>query len=427
MLNELANLAIHNLMRARARLFMTAGGVLVGTTAVILLIALTIGLQTVAETGIGQSQSLTEIRVYPGWSPNPEQTEELPTLSPATVRTFWNIEGVEAVVPIVELRSWAELIADDYRGGGSISGIDPQFLPYLGVRLEGGELTLGENQALVGVLIGENFYDATAEEWTPVVVDLLNTPLEMSVYSQSGGEPEEFDLTVSGVIARGSSFEYNILMPVQRVIELNEFATGQETDFENFTYDWVLVRASDRNVTTQVADELREMGFNASGAADFLRDLNNFFGTMRVILGGVGGVALLVAAFGVANTMTMAILERTREIGLMKAIGATDRDILTIFLIEAGLVGLSGGAAGVLLSYGLQNLVNQAIANLPQQQGGVMFLPLDPTQIGGQLMIIPPELAVFALVLATSVGVIAGLYPSLRAARMLTVTALKTE
>jgi len=140
------------------------------------------------------------------------------------------------------------------------------------------------------------------------------------------------------------------------------------------------------------------------------------------MLGGVGGVALLVAAFGVANTMTMAILERTKEIGLMKAIGATDRDVLTVFLIEAGLVGLAGGA-GVGLSFLLQNLINQGIASLSAQQGGsgqgggISFLPIDTSQIGGSLFVIPPELAAFALVLATTVGLAAGLYPALRAAR----------
>lgn len=150
------------------------------------------------------------------------------------------------------------------------------------------------------------------------------------------------------------------------------------------------------------------------------------------MLGGVGGVALLVAAFGVANTMTMAILERTKEIGLMKAIGATDRDVLTIFLIEAGLVGFVGGVTGVGTALFLQNVINQAVANASLSQTGdsgnpMMFLPLDVSQIGGNLMVIPSELILFALVLATMVGVVAGTYPALRASRMPPVLALKSE
>ncbi len=171
--------------------------------------------------------------------------------------------------------------------------------------------------------------------------------------------------------------------------------------------------ASSRETAGDVSQAVRDLGFNAGGMGEFLNQINTFFTTMRLILGGVGGIALLVAAFGVANTMTMAILERTREIGLMKAIGATDRDVLTIFLIEAGLVGLVGGLSGLAVSYVIQNLINEALRNLPQgdQGGGFIFLPVDTSQIGGNLLVIPPELALFALSLATLVGICAGLVP----------------
>lgn len=142
-----------------------------------------------------------------------------------------------------------------------------------------------------------------------------------------------------------------------------------------------------------------------------------------------GRVALLVAAFGVANTMTMAILERTREIGLMKAIGARDRDILTVFLCEAGLVGLLGSAAGLGVSYLIGSAINSVIASMPVDPNGggspLGFLGVNPAQLGGGLVIIPSDLALFAL--AMSVGITARMLPSLRAARMLTVQALRAE
>lgn len=146
---------------------------------------------------------------------------------------------------------------------------------------------------------------------------------------------------------------------------------------------------------------------------------------MRLMLGSVGGIALLVAAFGVANTMMMAILERTREIGLMKAVGATDRAVLTIFLIEAGLVGLIGGLTGLAISYLLQYVVNTALANTTS--GTISFLSIRISQFDGSLIVIPGGLSLLALGLATSIGICAGLGPALRAARMTTVVALKTE
>lgn len=433
MTSELARLALHNLLRARARLAMTAGGVLVGTTAVIILIALTIGLQTAAEAGIGQSASLTEINVFPGFifegsggGGSPETAP--PQLTPANVARMWEIEGVQAVIPLVSLQSFVELKVGDYRGGAQILGVDPRMLAYLGVNAARGELSLEPGEVIIGPMIGRNFYDPSVEEYMPVVVDLFSEAFEMSVWNQMGNDTRDLEPRVAAELAEGTAYDYTILMRLDEVMALNEWVTGNPIDPETFKYDQVTVRATSRDTAISVAEAIKEMGFFASGAGAFLGEINNFFRMMRLVLGGVGGVALLVAAFGVANTMTMAILERTREIGLMKAVGATDRDVLTIFLIEAALVGVSGGAAGLGVSYLLQRAINQAAANAPAQGGGGgFFLGLDLSAVGGNLVIIPTELAFFALALATAVGVVAGFYPALRAARMEPVLALKTE
>lgn len=425
MLQELAYLAVHNLLRARARLAMTAGGVLVGTTAVVLLIALTIGLQRAAEAGFGNSSALTQIQVYPAW----DRQDTAPKLDIAAVRQLSQIPGVAAVIPMLDLASWAQLEAGDYINGGQMLGIDPRYLPYLGLTVREGELSIDSWQPVVGSAVAENFIDPTVEEYQPVVVDVMNTPLDMTVYGMDGTTTREQELQTRGVLAPGTNYDYALFLPIQDVLDLNEWISGQPVDPETFVYTQMLVIASSRETAADVSQAVRDLGFNAGGMGDFLNQINAFFTTMRLILGGVGGIALLVAAFGVANTMTMAILERTREIGLMKAIGATDRDVLTIFLIEAGLVGLVGGVSGLVVSYVIQNLINEAVRNLPQGSGGggFIFLPVDTSQIGGNLVVIPTELALFALSLATLVGVCAGLYPALRAARMTTVVALKTE
>lgn len=433
MFYELSLLAIGNLNRARARLVMTAGGVLVGTTAVILLIALTFGLQRAAEAGIGSSATLTEIQVYPnyGGGPGGSTPDEIPQLTVDAVKAFWNIPGVAAVIPMTNLQG-GELLADKLTGYAQVLGIDPQLLPYLGVKAQAGQLTLNKGEVIVGAHTGDYFYDpkADSDNYQPIVVDLYSTPFKLHLYqySGSGGQTDrKIDVKVSGLLAEGTSYDYAMLMPLQEVLKLNEWITGQPIDPDTFRYDQVTVRATSRETTNDVSQAIRDLGYGAGGMGDYLNQLNNFFTTMRLMLGGVGGVALLVAAFGVANTMTMAILERTKEIGLMKAIGATDRDVLTVFLIEAGLVGLAGGAAGVGLSLFLQNVINQAVANAPTGQQGGIGLPFDTSQIGGNLVVIPPELTIFALILATAVGLGAGLYPALRAARLPPVIALKSE
>ncbi len=437
MLYELCMLAINNLARARARLAMTAGGVLVGTTAVILLIALTFGLQNAAEAGIGNDASLTEIEVYPNYNftPGATQPENVPQLTVDAVKSFWQIEGVSAVIPITRLQG-GQITAGRVQGYADVVGIDPALLPYLGITVDEGELSLEPGTVLVGPNVGDYFYDPenTSDNFQPVQVDLFTERWKFELYQYSSQTPSlrKIDGNPVGKLTPGSRFDYSILMPIKDVLALNEWVTGNKFDPKTFIYDQVIVRSANRETTNAVSTALRELGYASGGMGEYLNQLNNFFVTMRLMLGSVGGVALLVAAFGVANTMTMAILERTREIGLMKAIGATDRDVLTVFLIEAGLVGLAGGVAGVVLSYFLQNLVNQGLANLAasggsQQGSGFFFLPFDPNQIGGNLFVIPTELALFALGLATAVGLGAGLYPALRAARLPPVIALKME
>lgn len=438
MLYELSYLAVGNLLRARARLAMTSGGVLVGTTAVILLIAFTIGLQKAAEAGIGNNAALTEIQVYPNWSRD-SSAGDIPQLDVDAVRALWQIPGVQAVIPVVNMAGGGEIAAGDYLGYVQIMGIDPALLPYLNLTAQQntsptGQLVLDSGMAIVGARAGDYFYDpeSESESFEPVAVDLFaSAPLTLNVYQWSGEQPatQEVDVNISAVLAEGTSFDYAMLLPLEDVIELNEWTNQTPFDPDTFVFDQIIVRTTSRETTNEVSTAIRELGFEAGGLGDFLNQLNSFFVTMRLLLGGVGGVALLVAAFGVANTMTMAILERTKEIGLMKAIGATDRDVLTVFLIEAGLVGLTGGLAGVGLSYFLQNLINEAVRNIPADGGGggIMFLPFDPAQIGGNLVVIPSELAIGAVLLATAVGIGAGLYPALRAARMLPVVALKAE
>lgn len=425
MFYELVQLAVGNLFRARARLAMTSGGVLIGTAAVILLIALTIGLQTAAEAGIGSATTLTEIYVYPNGDPT---AKNVPVLNDEALATFRAMKGVRLVTPIINLQG-GYFQAGKAVGYLQIAGIDPAVLAAMNFQAAKGIISLQPGEAIVGARAGDNFYDPKAKEYTPIKVDLVDTASKLIVNKYTGSTPSArtVKLKVVGMFEAGSAFDYAVLMRSDEVIKLNEFASGQKYDPKKYRYDNVLIRAMNRETVEPVTTAIRKMGYFTGGAGDFLGQLNGFFGTMRVILGGVGAVALLVAAFGVANTMTMAILERTKEIGLMKAIGATNRNVLTIFLIEAGLVGFSGGVAGVGVALLIQNLINEGIKNIPQGSPATSFLPIDPSKLGGNLVIIPPELLIFAILLATGVGLGAGLYPSLRAANLQPVIALKSE
>jgi len=426
--SELARLALNNLLRARARLLMTAGGVLVGTAAVVLLIALTNGLQRSAEVGIGSSEQLTRIDVSQKYhfGPNGEPSQS-PRLTLENVQRIARLPGIAAAIPSIMLQG-GQLVVDDFMGYAQISGVLPQSLPYLNLSLAWGEISL-ERGVIVGGSVSQGFYDPNEEEFKPITVDMQSSSLILRLNSSEGAIRDEPLRVVAETIIDNSQNDYMIYMPLQQVIDYNAWMSG--TRLEEVVFDSLIVMASSRETVSEVAKAIRALNFEAYGQITWLEQLESFFGTMRLMLGGIGGVALLVAAFGVANTMTMAILERTREIGLMKAIGATDGEVMAIFLMEAAMVGLLGGLSGLGVSLAAQEAVNRLVANLPQGQdqgGGLAFLPINIQNLGEGLMIIDPPLMLFALTLATLVGLLAGAYPAYRAAAHLTpAAALKVD
>jgi putative ABC transport system permease protein len=425
MLYELLQLALTNMLRNRSRILMTISGVIVGTTAVMVLIAFTFGLQRAAETGVGASSMLTEVRVSGMYSP---EDESVPILNNASADEMRLLEGVQAVIPIIGLRSSAELRTEDYVNYAGVIGIDAALLPQLNLQVEAGRLSLERGEVLFGGEINRYFADPEATEYEPIELDLFTEDIRLRLTSYSDNRQRDIPITPTGELQSGAGmYDGSLLMPLDDVLAYNEWVTGERVNKRNLVYDMFIVRTSGREATQAVAEVIRELGFYAEDAGQFLNDLNSFFSTMRLLLGGIGGVSLIVAAFGIANTMSMAILERTKEIGIMKAVGARDGDILTVFLVEAGLVGCVGGLIGVGLSYGLQNLVNQAVRSSAESGGSVPFMPFDFSRIGDQLLLIPPELPLLAIGLATGVGLIAGLLPAVRAARLLPVIALRQE
>lgn len=155
-----------------------------------------------------------------------------------------------------------------------------------------------------------------------------------------------------------------LYIPLRDVIEYNSWAEGKRLDPGRDGYEQVLVRGASSRDVLALEQELMQRGFQVYSQRQQVEELSSFFVTLQAIFGGIGAIALLVAAFGIANTMSMATLERTREIGLMKAVRASNKDVMIVFLGESGGIGLLGGLGGVLLGLVLNlvlNLVGQSM------------------------------------------------------------------
>ena len=428
---DLLRLIFSNLNRRKARVALTAIGVVIGTAAVVILVSLAIGLQKNATEQLYGIGDLTQIQVSPSWGdPMLESggTQQQALLTNYALDDLRAIPGVEWVVPREYLMSGGLVKYQKLEGWANIIGVDVDDLSALGLETRQGSSALGRGVIVIGSQVPMSFYDPylrPGQEPSPPP-DLYDqqVQLTMSKWDDQGNETRKnVSLRVAGVLREtlGES-DWSIYVPLDQIKLWNEWSQNRRVNYNKEGYSQVVVKVSDVDQVLAISDQITEMGFQAYTPQSFVQGISNFYVILQVIFGGVGAIALLVAAIGIANTMAMSILERTREIGLMKAVGATNRDVLSIFLGEASGIGFIGGLGGVLAGW----LAGQAINIL-----AVVYLADQASQQGGM----PPSVAVytpvwlplFALLFSTLIGMFSGLYPALRAATMIPVQALKYE
>jgi putative ABC transport system permease protein len=182
-------------------------------------------------------------------------------------------------------------------------------------------------------------------------------------------------------------------------------------------YSSISVRVKNPAQIRTIEDTIKKMGFNAFSILDASRSIQQFFEVLYAFLGIFGSLALAVASIGIVNTLVMAILERRREIGIMKAIGASDGDVKKLFFAEAGAMGIVGGMVGVALGWTIGQVINLGTNIYLKSQS---FPP-------ERFWSVPLWLVAFALLFSFAVSLAAGLYPAGRAARLDPVQALRYE
>ena len=194
--------------------------------------------------------------------------------------------------------------------------------------------------------------------------------------------------------------------------------SGQLSETQSEGYGSAVVRVNDPVALTEVRKQIHEKGFGSFSIVDQLDQIRTVFLIIDSVLGLLGGISLLVASFGIANTMIMSILERTREIGIMKAIGAEDREIKLIFFFEAAVIGLTGGVIGVLAAWAIEGIANRLAYRFVLKPQGASFV---------DFFSMPPYLWLGAILFALLVSILAALYPAARAARIDPVRALRHD
>jgi putative ABC transport system permease protein len=222
-----------------------------------------------------------------------------------------------------------------------------------------------------------------------------------------------------GAFARAGAFLPLAVAEDLRVVQGNDTreVIGNSLANAGEQYATLTVRVDRASAVPAVQDAVRNLGFATFSLLDLTRSLRRVFAILDLLLGIFGSLALAVASLGIVNTLVMAILERRREIGVLKALGASDRDVRQLFFAEASVMGLAGGAFGVLLGWGIGRTIQFVTAAYLRQQG----IPAE------NIWLVPWWLVLGAMAFSLVVSLAAGMYPAARAARLDPVEALRYQ
>jgi putative ABC transport system permease protein len=437
---DLLKLVYTNLSRTRFRAALSAAGVVIGTAAIVILFSLAAGLQKVAEQNLSGLGPLNELNVMSFGAEDPGggggggvqiaivglNTQQSKKLTPDTLEELASRPGVVALTPIVNFRGQGQIHYEQLVAQPQLKGLDPDSLAAFDFDMLSGAAELGRWQVLVGAKVGESFSDpsiSSGDNRAPeqhlqdatLILRLTRTNADGTASARI------VRLQVAGVLAeRGFDYDYAIFLRLADVDELNTWATGQQVNRTLSGYGQAVLLMEDAEQQAQLEEALMEEGFFTFSPNQILEQLNQTFAAFQVFVGGVAAVTFLIAGTGIANTLITAIYERTAEIGLMKAVGATTRQVMTVFLAEAAAIGGGGGLCGLGIGLILNQVVNVVARQIASEQ---------LSQAGGAVDIVttPLWLLVVAPLFAALAGILAGLYPARRAAALDPVVALRHE
>ena len=391
---ELFKNAVRNLRQQGLRSYLTLLGIVIGIAAVISLISIGQGLSMAVEQEF-ESLGSTTIIILPGGS----MTESLlAELGENDADLISKIRGVESATAMYMITDAIEV--GDESKTIVIIGIDPDQQEALeSINM----LAIGEGRALgpsekYGILIGNKISEGYFEE---------------DIQLRQRLNIEDIGFRVVGIIESqsrsfGTFFNIAIIMNSDTLKEISE---------EEITPFRIIAKAINKESVPEVRERIAYELEKDHGQKDFMlmgqqqieESATAIIGIIQAVLIGLAAISLLVGGLGIMNTMFMSITERTKEIGIMKAVGATNTTILSIFLVESSLIGLIGGIIGIILGFAL-SLIISAVATYAGM-GLESYMGI--------------ELIIGAMLFSMSIGVISGLLPSMRAAKMQPVDALR--
>lgn len=380
------------------RTILTVMGVSIGIGAILFLISLGYGLERLTKSKLLNLEELSTITVT--------ANSKLIAIDDEAVKKIFRVKGVDKVSPVIQKS--AQVTIGTVTTDAVVLGIEPQSVILQGMKIGVGKVFATStdknvmiSSSMLKLLNLENPKDAVGKE---VKIKIF---VETQVNGVNVLQPKgPFDFHISAVVNTDSE-DRILFMGIDHIKNLGD----------SNKYNLLKVRVDQRERIPEVKKQIEGLGYAASSVADSLSQIDQIFKIIQVVLAGFGVIAMFVASIGMFNTLTISLLERTREIGIMKALGATNKDIRKVFLSEAVIMSLLGGLFGAGLSLILSFSVNFGVSVLAKAAGGK---PVD-------LFYTPFEFVVLIFAFAFLTGLITGLYPAKRAVKLSPIEALRYE
>ena len=444
---DLSDLAFRNLREAVLRNSLTTLGIAVGVASLVAMVSLGIGLQELASKRLSRSGLFDSIFVTPktnlrgpGSGP-PAQRAAASNARPLDDAARSEISSLPNVVEVYpQLRFYSEVrydgkpyatvvagLPESSKASGAFDGMQGKFFS-----------SPNANEAILQIEFAKELDPQTSSLIGKGLILRYGERQALAAHPEDSAEPsggfsivlKEKHLTIIGVVETepasgfGGFGSGRLLIPLPvaetlraaQVNDLRDVVRGSASS-DKPTYASLTVRAKGPSYVEALETTIKNMGFGAFSLLDASKSLYTFFKVFDILLGIFGSLALAVSTLGIINTLVMAILERRREIGILKALGAADRDVKQLFFVEAGVMGFFGSFLGVAFGWLIGRALNFGLAVYLHRQN----LP------SVDIFSVSLWLALFAIIFAILISLAAALYPASRAARLDPVQALRYE
>lgn len=430
---DLMLMAFRNLWRRKSRTILTILSVVIGTFSIIIMISLGIGMKKSQDDMIKSIGSIQNIMI------SSDSGQQKPKkIDKNEIARIKRNKHVKEVIPYVMLPSELKIKNhDNYFAYTSIKVIPDKILDELTQDdIESGKLLRknDDNKMLYGKAVeirNDDNYELVERTPDLKFQIMLGYDEGFNPLDDSKPQSKKIDIDIAGILKDESMLSkdsvylnektYKNLLREDQKLENPTLTMGNtnKNPSKNIEYYYADVVVDDLENVESVEGDLRGYGYDTQSLKSIADQFNESTKTVQFILAGIGSVAFIVSAIGIINTMLMSIYERRKEIGVMKVIGASIKDIRNLFLYEAGFIGFIGGIFGLILSTVVSNIIN----NIYSSQMVADMGNIDEVSIS----YIPPWLYIIAAIFAFIIGVIAGYVPARRATRLKAIDSLRSD